>query len=79
MGYGLTPVKVQMQHYLETYWEAAIAADYNPVLSHLRRQESALRSVTSERTEHLCSYIAFYTHVHQIFGISGPLPLLHIL
>lgn len=53
-----------MQHYLEIYWEAAIAADYDPMLSHLRRQESALRSVRSERTKQLCSSIAFYTHVH---------------
>lgn len=68
-----------MQHYLEIYWEAAIAADYDPMLSHLRRQESALRSVRSERTKQLCSSIAFYTHVHGIFGISGSLPLEHIL
>ena len=63
MGYGLMSVEVQMQHYLEPWQEAALAAYHDTTLSYLRRQGSSLRSGTSERAKHLCTSITFFLYV----------------
>lgn len=60
MGYGLILVEDHIQHYLEPWQEAAIAAYRDTTLSYLRRQGSFLRSGRSERTKHLCSSITFF-------------------